>query len=265
MFDFSKNTQLDKLDNVPEQFRGAYQAVEAEGGEEGESYYVINDASKGLVEAVIGLNGSLQKERQETKALRGSVDLSELANYGKTPSEIKASIETKLEELNAQIGEGNEAKINLDKIKADIQAGHKVELESHQNSIERLRTQLHNEIVGREITESVANANGEVGLVKPILEKEVRTVEEDGMTKVYIVDDSGDIRYSSVTGKELSIEERVSEMKNDAQYGRLFNSPLASAGGGAGTSPTSTTSPSVGTSPANLSPNAKIAAALGNL
>lgn len=265
MFDFSKHTRVSSLDAVPDQFRGAYSETPSEGGEEGQVEYIVADHAKGLVEAVIGLNGSLQKERAESKALKGSVDLSDLSDYGKTPSEIKASVEAKIEELNAQIGEGNEAKINLDKIKADIQAGHRVELESHTNTIDRLRAQLHEEIVGREITESVAKADGEVSLVRPILEREVKTVDEDGQTKVYIVDSSGDRRYSSVTGAELTIAERVEEMKADSQYGRLFNSPLASSGGGGGTPPTSTSSGQVHSEKPILSANDKIASALGEL
>jgi hypothetical protein len=216
-------TPVDSIDKVPEQFRGIYKQ-----GDDGK--FVPDDAHKGVIEAITGLNRSLKAARAEAKA-KTPVDLSPLADFGKTPEEIKAAVESRINELQEQVAKGGDAKVNLEKIKQDLAAAHAKDLERANKRSEALQNQLYGLLVENAATAAVVELKGVPELLLPFIKQQVKVVEEEGQFNVYVVDSSGDRRYSGVTGQPMTIKELVAEMKANEKYGRLFESE-APAGGG---------------------------------
>lgn len=221
-FDFSPTESLDK---VPEQFRGLYS--EAEDGK-----YAVADSYKGVAEAVTGLNRSLKAARAEAKAKGDrTVDLSPLADFGQTPEEIKAAITSRIEELQGELAKGGDAKLNLDKIKADMAAAHSKDLEKATARESALQSQLYGLLVENAATAAVAELKGVPELLLPFIKNQVKVVEEEGAFTVFVVDGQGDRRYSGVTGQPMTIKELVAEMKSNEKFGRLFESEAPNGGG----------------------------------
>lgn len=216
-------TPVDSIDKVPEQFRGIYKQ-----GDDGK--FVVDESHNGIVEAVTGLNRSLKAARAEAKA-KTQVDLSPLADFGSSPEEIKAAIESRVSELQEQVTKGGDAKVNLEKIKQDLASAHAKDLEKANKRGEALQNQLYGLLVENAATAAVAELKGVPELLLPFIKQQVKVVEEEGQFNVYVVDGSGDRRYSGVTGQPMTIKELVAEMKANEKYGRLFESE-APAGGG---------------------------------
>lgn len=253
-FNFGENVEVPDLSKVPTQFHGLY--AEADGK------FKLRDAPevKGAVEAILGLNKALVASRAEAKAAKGkAVDLSALKDFGSTPDEIKAAIDTKLKELTDELTKGDKAKLNLDKIKADLAAAHSNDLKSKDTRITALTSQLYSHLVKSAATSAIAEAKGVPDLLLPFVENQVKVIEEDGKFQVYVVDSQGDRRYSGVTGQPMTIKELVSEMKGNEKYGRLFESEAPS---GQGTPPGQQRRTQTGTSRDQMSPLQKIQAGL---
>lgn len=228
-FDFSK--PVENLESVPSQFRVLYKEKDGGGGFELKG----DDNVKGAVEAIVGLNTALRAARAEAKAAKGSrVDLAPLAEFGDNPAAIAEAVKGKLDQLTADLAKGKDAKLNLDKIKAELAEAHSKDLKTKEKRIEALTGQLYTHLVESTAAQAIAEAKGVPVLLLPFVKNRVKVVEEEGKLKVFVVDDAGDVRYSGVTGQPMSIKELIGEMKIDKQYGRLFESDAAS---GAGTPP----------------------------
>lgn len=216
-FDFGA---VETLDTVPEQFRPLYTQ-----GSDGK--HVIPDTHRGVVEAITGLNKALKAARAEGKAK--AVDLSPLAEFGDTPEKIKEAFSGKLKTLEDQLASGG--KINVEKIKQEFTQAHAAELAKRDTRNQALQSQLYGLLVDNSATMAIAEARGVPELLLPFLRNQVKVVEEDGKFHVFVVDPSGDRRFSGVTGQPMSIKELVAEMKADKKYGRLFESEALSGGG----------------------------------
>lgn len=226
-------TPVETIDKVPEQFRGIYKQ-----GDDGK--YVPDEAHKGVVEAITGLNRSLKAARAEAKA-KSAVDLTPLADFGVTPEEIKANISAKLAEFQDQLAKGGEAKLNLDKVRQELADAHAKDLEKAGARAEALQNQLYGLLVENSATAAVSELKGVPELLLPFIKNQVKVLEQDGEFKVFVVDGQGDQRYSGVTGQPMTIKELVAEMKANEKYGRLFESETPAGGGmpprGGSTSP----------------------------
>lgn len=222
-FDFAE--VVENGEAIPEQFRPLYAQ-----NQEGKYELVKDEKVMGARQALLGLNTALKAAREENKGLKKSkIDLSGLAEYGEKPEEIITNVQAKIKELADQIASG--AKVNPDKIKADLQAGWTQEREKLTKRAEALEKQLHTMMVDNAITSASAELKGVPDLLLPFVRNQVKVVEEDGQLAVKVVDDAGDVRYSSVTGKPMSIKELVASMKSDQKYGRLFDSEAPQGGG----------------------------------
>ncbi len=216
-FDFSK--PVTSLDAVPEQFRAMF--TEKDGG------FALKDTPevKGATEAIVGLNKALRASRAESDAHKGAkVDLSALSEYGSSVDEITAGVAAKVSGLEESVKGGKEAKVNIEKIKADLAAGHARQMEAKEKRIKALTSQLHSHLVDSEISKALSTKAVDVDLASPHVRKRVTVAEEDGEIKVFVVDDAGDRRYSGVTGSLMSITELVKEMSDAPKFAPLFKS-----------------------------------------
>jgi len=217
--------EVESLDTVPEPFRPLY--AQNDGGK-----FSVNPEYKSLADTYIGLNRSLKAARAEAKA-KGTqvVDLSPLSEFGTTPDEIKTTVQTKLEELQAELAKGGQAKLNLDKIKQDLAEAHSKELTKQQTRAQALETQLYSVLVENEATLAVAELKGIPELLMPFIKNQVKVKDEGGRFAAFIVDNQGDQRYSGITGQPMTIKELVAEMKANEKFGRLFESDVQGGGG----------------------------------
>lgn len=222
-FDFSTQPTID---TVPEAFRSLY--------EETDEGFTLAEAHVGVATAVQGFTTSLTKSRAEAKtAKQATVDLSPLSEYGGSAEEILATFTTQMDEYQSQIADSGKAKLNLDKVKDDLNKAHAVSLAASDKRSEALRGQLYNVIVKNEAVTAISAQKGDAKLLMPFVERQIAVKDaEDGQYRAYVVDDAGDQRYSVTTGEALTIQGLVAEMKASADYGKLFTSEAPSGGGG---------------------------------
>jgi len=237
MFDFASNMKVGSIEVVPEEFRALY--VETDGDTEGEKIWKLNDgegSTKAAVSAIVGLNQALKASRAEAKASKGkTVDLKPLKDLsgaqGDGVEEISAAIRTKIQELEGQLASGKTAGVNIDKIKADLAAAHKTEIESRERKEAALTDQLYGLLVEQEAVKAMGDTAVNPALLLPFIKQQLQPVVEDGKYKVLVIDSAGDRRFSGVTGVEMSVKELVDEMRAKADYQPLFRSQAKNGSG----------------------------------
>jgi len=258
-FLFTDNVEVDSIEKVPQDFRGLYKP--AEGGK-----FKLGSDDPGVasaVSAVTRLNESLKAARAEAKGYKAkAVDLSSLSEFGDSPETIAQAVKSRIDELTQQVAGGKDAKVNIEKIKQELAQGHANDIKTRETRIEGLKGQLDKLMVENTAKSAIAELKGDMELLMPFVTRNVKTVEENGEYKVYVVDGSGDIRYSGVSGQPMSIVELVREMKGNDKYAKLFESEAPSGGG---FRPGGAQRPMPQTNTGNLSATEKISQGLGKL
>ena len=228
MFDFENNQHVPSLDGVPENLRPLYEPNE---GEEG-GFNIRNDAvTQAAVPALAGTFKALSVARAEANGLKGkSVDLAKLSAYGTTVEEIVAGVSKKITELEEAAAKGDpDAKLNLEKLKADMTAAHATDRESDLKKITSLTGQLHKRLVSSQFAKASAKGD-DPDLIEKVLGDQVRVIEENDESRAVIVDAAGDIRHNGV-GAEMSIGELMQEARKSTAFGRIFSSEAPDGGG----------------------------------
>jgi len=215
-FDFNDNVQVESLDKVPEQFRGAY--VENTEGEDGG--FVINPAVKPLTDAVAGLNGALAKARKEAKGRKVITPEEVLEPTGfKSVEEISSTIDT----LKEQLEKASEGKVDPQKIKAELQKTFDLELQKKDQSLETMAGSLHRYLVEREAVQAISQQKGVTDLLLPHIKSQAKVIQEGDDFVVRIVDADGDARGDG-KGGFMSVADLVVELKAHPSFGRAFES-----------------------------------------
>jgi hypothetical protein len=227
-FNFAQNTEVDALDVVPEEFRPLY--AEKEAG--GYALKTEDETVKGAVAAILGLNKALVASRAEAKEAKSrTVDLSALSDYGESVDEIAAGVQTKLEELETQVAGGKKAKLDLDKVRADLGAAHAKQMEAVNKKNEALTSQLHTLLITNDLRAAIGDRAINADLVLPFAERQMRVVDEDGTLKAYVVNPDGTQRFSGVTAQPMTGKELIEEMAVSEAYAPLFRSNKPDGGG----------------------------------
>lgn len=254
-FNFNENQTVaaDKIESVPDDFRGLYEEQE-------DGTFSLGSDHKGVqsaIKAVRGLQEALVASRAEAKNAKGKpTDLSTLSAYGGNVEEIAAGVEEALKVAGK--GKNEDVERRIEKARDEMKVAHKAELDVMVGQRDGYRGQLKGVLVDNEAVKALNDAGSiDADLVLPMLKQHVGVIEEDGKFLVRIVDAAGDPRYSGTTGLPMSIKDLVLEMKATEKYEPLFKS---------------TTKPGGGTPPApgrqrqgskDLSPTEKISAGLG--
>lgn len=226
-WDFAKNQTVANLDAVPADFRGLYT-------QDGDKFKLDSDHAgvKSAVSAITGLNRALVASRAEAKGYRDkAVDLSALAEFGDTPDKILEGFNTKLKEAGK--GKGEDVQAAVTKAKEALTTEHTRQRQAWADREKGLLGQLHQLLIGQAATAALAEAEAvDVDLVMPHVTAQVRAIDDNGKVGVVVVDQSGQPRYSGVTGNHMTIKELVAEMRGQEKYGPLFKSKTPSGGGG---------------------------------
>jgi hypothetical protein len=237
-WDFAKSGTVDKIDDVPVDFRPLYkESTEEKDGVKKTTFKLDTDSPqvKSSVAAITGLNAALRAARAEAKTNK-PVDLSPLKDLGGTPEEIKAAVDKRIAELETQL-KGT----NVDQIKKDLETPWKMKLTTAETERDALKKHLNEELVESRSVSAIAAEKGNITLLRPILSKYIKTTVENGRYVVHVVNDDGEQRYNG-DGTPMKIADKVKEMKSDPTFAPCFASEAPSGGGASPTAASSSTS-----------------------
>lgn len=212
---FEFQVALETLDEVPQNFRGLYSA--------GDSGFVLEpNLAKKL--DVSGLTTALDKERKNNKAK------DEMIKGWKALGETPEVIQQKIKDLEEAATATKDGKVNWDKMKAELENGHKVALTAAEARVSGMRKALEAHLVDAEATKEISDAKGASALLLPHVRSQVKVIEENGKYVVRIVDGDGDPRGDG-KGGFMTIKDLVAEMKTSEQFGRAFDATGAAGSG----------------------------------
>lgn len=225
--EFTFQPELSQLDIVPENMRLFYAQ-----DEETKTWKLRDDdITKASVSIISGQQGALKKVRVELDtAKKSAVDLAPLATFGDNPLAIAEAFSTQLTEAKGAAGQDVERQVA--KIKEDLAKGHATDLENLTTRNGALETQLFN-IMGSGAAKEALKTEGVINpdLMMHFMLEQLKSTDDDGKFGVQVVDGQGDVRYSGLTGKPMSVAELVTEMKGNAKYAPLFKSEAPVGGG----------------------------------
>lgn len=238
-WDFEKNGTVEKLDDVPEKYRGLYSEV-TEGEDAGK--FKVSDAAKGLVADYVGTTKSLQQARGDKKtasdeaaqrrtALKHFEDMtSELGIEVEEGDELHSAFKKYVDGLIAQNKEGSETKVNLDKIKGEYERRLNEAIAAKDKELKTMEGNLFDTKVTQVATRELSEAKGSTDLLLPIIKEKCRVVKDGENYVVRVIDDQGDFR-SDGAGGWMSVKDLVGEMKGSENYARAFESEAKDGGG----------------------------------
>lgn len=204
---------VDSLDTIPETQRSLYKA-------DGEKFRLDLDG----YEDPAGLKSALTKVSHESaerrKALEGWKAL------GKTPEEIQDLLAAQAQADRDKLTKAGE----WDKLRGQMTEQHQAELTKREEALKGMRGQLEKHLVDAAGVAAIAAAKGSSELLLPHVKSRVKVIEEGGEFAVRVVDAAGNPRVNG-SGEFLSINDLVSEMRQNEVFAPAFMAPSASGGG----------------------------------
>ncbi len=222
-FDFVANATVDSLDAVPENYRGLYA--------EKDGKFAITDVAKGIVEAYTGVNTALKtaegvKKTANNEAAERRVALKawdELTEGLGVEDKSAAGLQAHIAELVAKAKNGEEVKINLDKINKDAERRIGEVTVAKDKEIAAKDSALVRFLVDQAATQALAEVNGSVALLLPHVKAQTKVIQDGDDYVVRVVDTAGDVRPNG-KGGFMSVKDVVVEMKESVEFGRAFES-----------------------------------------
>ncbi len=270
-FTFEGNGEVESLATVPDKYHGLY--VESE--KDGKTVFSLTDAARPLVADYVGTNVALASARgDKTKAsgesanrrvalnsfteLLQTLGLEDTTEGGTGAASLLGEYIT---DLTGKAKNGDEMKINLDKVRRQMTAASDEALAAKDAIIATKDSALSTHLIGDIASRALAEAKGSPELLLPIVRANCKVVEVDGSYQVRVVDAQGDFRTDGAGGF-MGVKELVAELKTNDAYARAFESETNS-GGGKGPGSDSTRNLAGSTKDGKpLSANEKIAAGL---
>lgn len=219
-FDFSVNQSLEDISTVPEAYRGAY----AQGAD---GLYTISETAKPLVDSITGLSKALKISRtNERKTPNLQAILDQIGEDFTSPDDVKA----RLEELTGQVASAAGGKVNLEKMKADMEKAFGVKEAALKGDNEKMQRSLAKYLVDASAATALASEKGNATLLMPHVRGKVKVVADGDDYVVRVLDDAGDFRGDG-KGGFMSIADLVKEMKGAKEFAAAFESETATGGG----------------------------------
>ncbi len=239
-FNFEENKTVADLTTVPENFQSLYVETTADGN----TVYTLSDAVTGLVEAYTGTNKALESARADKKkasdesasrrqALKAVDDF--ITELGLETSEDPVeTLRSHFGSLSESVKNGEEIKIDLDKIRREYEARMLEKENTHASELQQRDSALERHLIQDVATRELSAAKGAVDLLLPHVRNHCKVVRtENDNYEVRVVDAQGDVR-SDGSGGWMGVKELVAELKGTEQYGRAFDSETP---GGSGSPP----------------------------
>jgi hypothetical protein len=226
IFKFAENQTIDDISKVPAEFQCCYV-------EDGETYKLASDnpVVASLVKNVTSLTGTVTKLRTEVDSVKAQrFDLSELSEWGTTPTEIAAKFAEEKNELSAKAPKTEEWQAKLNQQRVDMTTQHTAQLTAKDGQIAGLNSALENELVTARSVAALAAHKGSPELLMGVITQHVKVVRsDDGKYSTQVVGEDGTARFNA-TGENMSLPELVGELKADPRYARAFESEAPQGG-----------------------------------
>lgn len=199
---------------------------------DGQYYLNVEPVNGVALEDVSGLKSSLMKERQNSKDARASLSLFE----GVNPDEAKMAL-SKMDEV-ANWTPDEKVKEQIEAQARQLQDKHQAQTDKLNNEINTMKGQLQQTLVKTAAMEAITAEGGNVDLLMPIVEQQIRMDSVDGKYIAQVVDENGVPRVSMAQGSvdNMSIAELVSTMKSSERYMPAFAGSGATGSGATGSS-----------------------------
>lgn len=124
----------------------------------------------------------------------------------------------------------------FDQLREQMATKHREERERLESDL-KSRDSVIDELVRENVaTSAIAKAEGSTTLLLPHVLRQTRTVKDEATGKyiAVVVDEKGNERISDSSGKRMTIEELVAEMKGKDDYAGAFRGTGSAGGGAAG-------------------------------
>lgn len=237
-FDFETNRVVDDVADVPERYRPLYTEA-TEGDDAGK--HVLIESVRPLIEAYSGTSKALEKARSDKSsasdesakrrlALKAFDEMAEELGIEAGDDGLAITLRSHITELMQKAKNGEEVRIDLNKIKIDFDKKQQAAVAVKDGEIEKLRADLFDTKVSDVASRAITRAKGSPDLLLPLVERRCKVIEEDGRYVVRVVDTQGDIRGDG-KGGWLTVEGLIDEMKSQEMYARAFDSETPGGGG----------------------------------
>ena len=212
---------VDTLDTIPEAQRDLYKAA-------GEKF--VLDVTG--MDDPVGLKSALTKEREAVKLAHRQA--AQWTALGKTPDEITALLASQATAETDKLAQAGE----WDKLRKQQTDLHDATIATMtQAGVEKDRT-LSKHLIDSAAVSAIAANKGSSALLLPLIRGATKVVNENGVYAARVIDATGTPRVNA-NGEFLSINDLVSEMRQDVDLGRAFEpsgtSGSGASGGGGGT------------------------------
>lgn len=190
----------------------------------------LRNLTKGLAEA-----GKVKKSaNEEAQSARATLnEFKGLLKQLDLDPEDREKLTAQLAEIKEKISKGDAGKINWDKVRAEMEKGHKAALEERDGKVVKMTKTLERHLIDKEAVSAIAAAKGEPDLLLPHIRGQVKVVEDGDDFKVIVVDKDGDQR-TNPKGGTMTIADLVAELKGSKTFGRAFDGE-GTSGSGTGT------------------------------
>jgi hypothetical protein len=177
-------------------------------------------------DAIAGLKSALDKERENAK--NASSTLTKLKEqFGDVDPEkyreLLEAEERREEEEALKRGE-------YDKQLQTVNEKHNEALSKRDQREQALINVIKEAKINSSVVAALNKMGGDVDLLQPHVERQMKLIEEDGQFNARVVDSSGTVRVNG-EGKPMTAEELVSEMRDQESFAKAFEAGVKSGGG----------------------------------
>jgi hypothetical protein len=177
-----------------------------------------------------GLNNSLKAARRAEREAK-KTKLGPWLEIGESPE----AVQTQIDDLRSQLTDATKGKVNLDKMKRDMDATVSKAVAAKDEEISKMRQSLNKYLITSGATAALAKkAPDAVKLLLPHVISQAHVFQEGDDYVPRIVDSAGDPR-SDGKGGFMDFDALVSEMERSPEYGTAFPSARKSGAGMGGT------------------------------
>lgn len=205
---------VDSIDTIPEAHRGLYKEA---GGK-----FTLDISG---MDDPVGLKSALTKEREAVKLANRQA--AQWTALGKTPDEIAALLALQATAESDKLAQAGE----WDKLRKQQTDLHDAAIATMTQAGVAKDLTLSKHLIDSAAVSAIAANKGSSALLLPLIRGATKVVNENGVYAARVIDEAGTPRVNS-KGEFLSINDLVSEMRQDVDLGRAFE-PSGTTGSGA--------------------------------
>lgn len=245
----NENTETAAAEQPTEQRQEAPKEQPAKESTENNSRddYVSKDELQAAQDRIHQLNKENQKRREQIKEWEG------LKEQGYDPEKLSELVKQQKEMERKQMEEQGRYQELIEEIQNETQTKIQSVESEYKEREEKYKSALHGYLVENEATKALAKENvADSRILNDYVRKRMQVMEgEDGKYKTVILDDNGEPKVKR-GGAPYTASDLVAEMKEDAEFSRLFPAPNIS-----GSNTTSNSTPA-SKAPATTKPRSKM-------